>query len=152
MGDVTAPGAAPTTVPDPHPSSRSSKERSVVYALLAVAVVANVLSNISFKLGMKGAPPLDSLPNLVSVALRPWLWIGAISAGVLLASYLALLKRIDVSLAYPLVTCLALVGISAVAMAGLGEHSDWTRRLGLLLIAAGLLMLMRSMPAASPLP
>lgn len=75
------------------------------YILLAVSLFLNALANFTIKLAVQGrqllpdgAQPLESLKGLI---INPLLWIGVLLFGLALLGYSAVLGRMSLSTAYP---------------------------------------------------
>ena len=70
--------------------------------------------------------------------------VGIASACVLLGCYLYALKGIDLSIAYPVVTGFAMLGIALAGALMFGEVISYTRIVAMMLIVAGILLLKQS--------
>lgn len=106
---------------------------------LAVSCVAlSAAAQIAMKLGMKAT---DGLAATYTQALAsPLVWLGLGLYGLSAVAWLWVLSRLDVSLAYPLVS-LGFVFTFAVGIGWLGEPFSWQRLAGCGLIVAGVLLL-----------
>ncbi|WP_138935631.1 DMT family transporter [Roseovarius arcticus] len=81
------------------------------WCVLLIAVCANVFANVAFKSAMRDIPaPLD-LGAISTLFVAPWMWAGMASAVLLLTCFLIAIRGIDLSVAYPAITGLAMVGI-----------------------------------------
>jgi multidrug transporter EmrE-like cation transporter len=115
--------------------------------LLALAcVLLSSLAQIAMKLGMKaGAPAAGGVeaPVLATYAQAlssPLVWLGLALYGLSAGLWLWVLSRLDVSLAYPLVS-LGFVFTLFVGIQWLGEPFSWQRVAGCGLIVAGVMLL-----------
>lgn len=111
------------------------------WVALVVAVFANIMSNVALKIGVHSVDMKGDKHTFLSIIENPWLWGGVILAGVLLVSYVYALKGIALSVAYPSVTALSIVGISIISHWFLGERFGLGKGVGLLLVAAGVYLL-----------
>jgi multidrug transporter EmrE-like cation transporter len=115
--------------------------------LLALAcVLLSSIAQIAMKLGMKaGAPAAGGVeaPVLATYAQAlssPLVWLGLALYGLSAGLWLWVLSRLDVSLAYPLVS-LGFVFTLFVGIQWLGEPFSWQRLAGCGLIVAGVMLL-----------
>lgn len=106
---------------------------------LAIACVAlSAAAQIAMKAGMKAA---DGVTATYTQALTsPLVWLGLGLYGLSAVAWLWVLSRLDVSLAYPLVS-LGFVFTFAVGIGWLGEPFSWQRLGGCGLIVAGVALL-----------
>lgn len=111
--------------------------------LLALAVAANVATNVLLKKTMASIDvPLG--PELIrQAALSPWLWASFAAGGTLLASYVLALRTVDLSISYALVTSAALVGITAASALVFGEPLSALKIAGIALIVSGIALVSR---------
>jgi len=109
-------------------------------ALAVLCVMLSAAAQLAMKVGM--APPAGSgVGNTYLHALTsPWVWAGMGLYGLSAVAWLWVLSRLDVSLAYPLVS-LGFVLTMAAGVLWLGEPWSWQRAGGALLIVAGVLMM-----------
>lgn len=118
------------------------------WIFLACAVISNVASNVSLKLGMtRAAARAAALPEPTLVdklwahASEPALWAGFAGAGALLGFYLLALQRLPVTVAYTTVTVSAMLALAVAAHFVLGERFGGLKAAGLLLAALGVLLM-----------
>mgnify|MGYP006282075171 FL=1 len=114
---------------------------------LVFAVLANVVANLSFKRGMTTAHDgLAATAPWTAKALQllanPWLWLGGVSAVLLLGAFLMALRTVPVSVAYPVTTASAVLGIVGGGVLLLGETLSWTNALGTAFVVVGLILLL----------
>lgn len=108
---------------------------------LVVAVLANVLTNISLKLAAKNVAgaSFENLP--LSFLAQPWTWVGVGAGGILLASYVVAIRQLGLGYCYATVTSLALVLLTISAAVVLGERLTLTSVAGVSLVLLGVLCL-----------
>jgi small multidrug resistance pump len=115
----------------------------VGWAALTGAILANVAANLLLKhamsaraLGQEAAgSPLQNLPVLLG---------GLLAAGSLLVLYLIALRHLPVSVAYPIVTGLAMVGIALCSAPLFGEALNLTKILGIAGVVLSTVLILRS--------
>ncbi len=110
------------------------------YWLLGLAVLFNALANIVVKWAMRGetSPFAEGFGAAVkSVASNYWLWAGIALFGLAFVLYSLVLTRINLSIAYPVMTSLGLVIITLVSILVFKEVITGIQAGGLLLIIIG---------------
>jgi multidrug transporter EmrE-like cation transporter len=114
---------------------------SIVYwSAVGAAVSANIACNVAFKKFASG----HGGDSLAKVLVEPWLWLAGLAAIALVSCYVYALRGLALSIAYPAVTSLAMVGTSLAAAIVFGEIMDWRKQLGLGLILGGVALLASS--------
>ena len=108
---------------------------------LFIAVLANATANVAFKKAMTGPLLGSGFSPLIKLAADPWMWIGLASACLLLGSYLFALKEIELSVAYPAVTGLAMLAVGVAGATLLGESMSVPKLIAMALIAVGVVLL-----------
>lgn len=111
-----------------------------VYWLLGLAVLLNALANITVKWAMRGESSLfaEGLGTAVkSLAANYGLWGGIALFGLAFVLYSLVLSRVNLSIAYPVMTSLGLVIISLVSVLVFKEVITGVQAGGLLLIIIG---------------
>ncbi len=81
------------------------------WCALLIAVCANIFANVAFKSAMRDVPGPLNLGAVATLFATPWMWAGLASAMLLLGCFLITIRGIDLSIAYPAITGLAMVGI-----------------------------------------
>jgi multidrug transporter EmrE-like cation transporter len=119
------------------------------WILLAVAVTANIASNLLFKNAMAAFPATVDAGSLLRFAFNPYLLLGVTSCAVLLGSYLLALREIDLMTSYAFVISLSLVGITVLSALLLGTQLSPARLAGVALVISGILLLTFSHGAPS---
>lgn len=118
------------------------------FALLFVAIVFNVVGQLAMKRGMIEVGFITGeLARLPAMALRalttPYVLFGFAAYGVSAALWLIILSRVDLSLAYPIVS-LGYVLVVLTSWLLLGEHVTLLRWLGVFIICVGVYLVARS--------
>jgi len=115
----------------------------MTYVFLLIALTSNALANISIKLGMK-----QFTGGLSDVLARPWSFVmntylltGLILFGTALMFYALVLSRMNLSMAYPIMTSLGFVIVVGFSVWGLNEQLFWWQWLGIGIILFGVLLL-----------
>jgi len=112
------------------------------WAALIVAIAMNVGSNILLKSAVLGATGSASV--VVSMLKDPRLWSGVIMAGILLVCYVYAIRQIQISIAYPTVTGLAMVGVAVLSALLLGEPMNTSKVAGIAMVLMGTFILFRA--------
>lgn len=119
--------------------------RMMTFAWLAIgiAVLANVVANITLKVAMTSAGEKAGVTAFSSALSTGTFWLGVLSAGVLLLSYLYAIKSIPVGTAYVVTTSLAMVGIAFAENRFFGTAITAPKLFGILLVIAGIAVISR---------
>lgn len=110
------------------------------YLILAAAIVFNALANILLKMGMQGRSGLlagGAGQALKSIALNPLAVSGILSFGLAFVLYSLVLTRVNLSVAYPVMTSLGLVIVSLVSVLLFREQLSALQAGGIALIIVG---------------
>ncbi|MCP3867407.1 MAG: EamA family transporter [Gammaproteobacteria bacterium] len=118
------------------------------FTLILVGVLLNAAAQLALKASVKGMGAIDlSLVDSGSVALRlmsePWLWVGLFCYGISVIIWILALSRVDVSIAYPMLSIGYVVNAFA-AWALFGEVMTLARLSGMGIIILGVFILARS--------
>ena len=108
---------------------------------LIIAVIANILANVAFKKAVELTPSVKGASGFLSLLFQPWAWFGLCMATLLLGCYLYALRGIDLSVAYPVVTGLAMLGIALTGALFLSEALTGSKIIAIGLITVGVFML-----------
>ena len=76
----------------------------VYWIAVAVAVIANIVANAAFKTSVAVVSGESILDKVVQLLASPAFWLGAVSATVLLVSFLVAVKNGPMSTTYVLLT------------------------------------------------
>mgnify|MGYP003573476095 FL=1 len=121
---------------------------AVSLALVVTGVLLNAVAQLALKASVKdlGAIELQlsgSLPVALRLAAEPGLWLGLGCYGVSVVVWILALSRVDVSIAYPMLS-LGYVVNALAAWALFGEVLNLGRVLGIGIIILGVFVLARS--------
>lgn len=116
--------------------------------LLALTVLFNVLGQVFIKQGMTVAGTVEGEASaVVQTFLRgfttPWIWAGLAAYGLGSLLWMAVLSRVDLSIAYPALS-LGYILIVLVSWLALREPVSALRWLGVLVITVGVFLVARS--------
>ena len=119
----------------------------MTYLILGVAIVLNALANILMKVGMNRIANQAKLaqadPMLLKMVTNPFIIIGLACFGLALVAYNIVLSKLNLSIAYPLMTS---VGYCIVVLASwlfLKERILPAQMIGFVFIIAGVWMVAR---------
>ncbi|MFQ5563766.1 MAG: DMT family transporter [Parvularculaceae bacterium] len=108
---------------------------------LAIAVVANIATNLMLKKTMAAIDAPFGAAFVKETLVSPWLWGALVAGGTLLGSYLLAIRTLDLSLSYAVVTSAALVGITVFAAIAFGEAMTAMKLSGTALIILGIALI-----------
>ena len=122
-----------------------------IILLLLGNVVFNSAGNILMKVGMgrtevlaDDGEPLTGLQGIIhGFVLNPALIFGAFSYVASLAFYMFLLRKLDLSIAYPISVSCAIIIVTLVSGFALNEQISITQIIGMVIIMFGLFILTR---------
>jgi multidrug transporter EmrE-like cation transporter len=122
----------------------------MILIIVAITILASA-ADVLLKVGATRAG--DSLTDLVSLAVSPWIWLGA-AAGILAISlWVYVLSRHHISHAYPIFVGLNFLNISLASSIYLGETIPLARLAGILMVLAGIVIVhMFSQTPSAPVP
>ena len=147
----------PLEVPTPEPLASAASGRPsalISFGLIVVSVAFAVAGQVALKaamteIGRIGSAQVSNATDTVARAARePRLWLGLALFGISAAFWLVVLSRVPLSVAYPF------VGISYVLVVLLSrfvlhEHVPASRWVGVLVVAAGIVIIGLSFRAAT---
>jgi drug/metabolite transporter (DMT)-like permease len=117
------------------------------FLLIFVSVSLNALAQIFMRkamLIMAPLPPIGQFTKLIiAFAANIYLWGGMVSYAVSIGLWLAVLSRVQVSVAYPMLS-IGYILAAIMSVVFLGEAVGLTRILGIGLICAGVFFVARS--------
>lgn len=111
--------------------------------LAVICVLLSSAAQLVMKRGMSAPSGADVGATYLHALGSPLVWLGLLLYGGSAVLWLWVLSRLDVSLAYPLVS-LGFVVTFALGVWWLGEPFSWTRLAGCTLIVAGVAVLART--------
>jgi small multidrug resistance pump len=113
------------------------------YLFLALALTLNAAANVLLKLGAENLGRLDA-PDLIGRLLTNYhLLAGLVLFALNVVFYAAALTRLNLSVAYPVMTAGGVLIVVSVAFFWLKEPIAPAQILGLLLLVAGILLVAR---------
>ncbi len=114
------------------------------YILLLSAVVFNAVANILIKVGMMRCPKSENLYLMAKSALfHPAIIGGIICFVIALGGYSYTLSKLNLSIAYPIMTSLGYLIVVVVSCLLLHETITWYQLIGFFLIIGGVWMVAR---------
>jgi multidrug transporter EmrE-like cation transporter len=127
----------------------------MLYILLAAAIFLNASANILIKAGMRHMGSLGGKSAVevgAGMLTNPFLIFGVISFAVTLALYSLVLSKMNLSVAYPIMTSLGLLVVTTYCWLFFSERISFIQWAGYLLIIAGVWMVAapRGCPDAGP--
>lgn len=112
----------------------------MIYLIFIAAIVFNALANILIKLGMKSGGVVNFAnlgSTLLNLLTNIYFLIGLLSFGLALVFYSFVLQKVNLSIAYPIMTSMGFVLVILVSVFYLKESLSVFQMLGILFIAAG---------------
>lgn len=118
------------------------------FALILTGVLLNAVAQLALKASVNDMGAIQiSFGNISPVAMRlmsePWLWVGLFCYGISVIIWILALSRVDVSIAYPMLSIGYIVNAFA-AWALFGEILSVNKILGIGVIIVGVILLSRS--------
>jgi multidrug transporter EmrE-like cation transporter len=111
------------------------------YVALVLGIVFNAIANILVKAAMKnvemGGGPINTA---MSMAFQPLMIVGIACFIVALGGYSFALTRIELSVGYPVMTCLGLIIVAGYATLRFGEPMTFTKIGGYVLVLGGVML------------
>ena len=115
----------------------------MIYIIFALAIIFNAGANILIKIGMNEAV-LDTGFNIFRMILimlkNIYVMSGVFSFGLALVLYSYVLSRVNLSIAYPLMTSLGFAIVVSFSVIFFKESLQFLQIIGLILIVAGVWM------------
>lgn len=118
------------------------------FLLILTGVLLNAVAQLALKASVAGMgalslTPATAWPLFTRLAAEPWLWVGLFCYGISVVVWILALSRVDVTIAYPMLSIGYVVNALAAA-ALLGEALTLQRMLGIGIIILGVFILARS--------
>lgn len=114
--------------------------------LVIVSVLLAVIGQLLMKQGMNqfGAFPISQIVyKVIPMFLNPWVFAGLVFFGVSSVFWLAVLSRMNLSFAYPMVS-LAYVVVALASILFFKENVSAVRWIGIFVIVFGVFLISRS--------
>lgn len=108
------------------------------FIFLVVAVVANLSTNFSLKAAVRDLDTSSIGAIFLGLLTSPWAWLGGISGMLLLGSFMAAIRTLPLSIAYPVLTALAIIVMAGIEWWFQGVSFSIWKVLGLTLMIAGI--------------
>lgn len=120
----------------------------LAFGLILTGVLLNAVAQLALKASVSdvGAISLDAAhawPTAVQLMSGPWLWLGLGCYGISVVIWILALSRVDVSIAYPMLS-IGYVVNAVAAWALFGESLGPERVAGIGIIILGVFVLARS--------
>lgn len=120
----------------------------VAFFLILTGVLLNALAQFALKAsvtgqGAIGLTPAALAPAALRIAAEPWAWLGLGCYAVSVAVWVLALSRVEVSIAYPMLSIGYIVNALA-AWAWLGEGMSLGKVAGIAIISIGVVVLARA--------
>jgi multidrug transporter EmrE-like cation transporter len=115
-----------------------------IYIVLSLAIVLNALANILMKVAMRKQDKTTEIIEMVIQSLsNPTLFLGIFSFALALVAYCYVLSKLNLSIAYPLMTSLGFLIVILASWLFLGEAITKIQIIGFICITAGVWMVAR---------
>jgi len=118
------------------------------FALVVTGVLLNAAAQLALKASVRDTGAIEisasaAIPTAVRLASEPWLWFGLTCYVVSVVVWILALSRVDVSIAYPMLSLGYIVNALA-AWAWLGEAMNIEKVAGIGIIIVGVYVLARA--------
>ncbi|MEW6536193.1 MAG: EamA family transporter [Candidatus Auribacterota bacterium] len=108
------------------------------YLILSAAIVFNAIANVMIKVGMMKAGKADSLFGMMkNAAFNPAFIFGIFCFVVALGGYSFILSKLNLSIAYPIMTSVGYMLVIFISWLFLKETILWYQVIGFLMIIGG---------------
>lgn len=111
------------------------------FAWLLLAVAANLVANFGLKAAIRATDTSSPAALVLGLLKSPWLYLGLLGAAALLASFMAAIRVLPLSTAYPLLTALAIVTMAVIEWAFQGVALGPVKMLGIALTVLGVALI-----------
>ena len=118
------------------------------FSLVVAGVLLNAVAQLALKASVRdtGAMRLSATATLLAafrLSVEPWLWFGLTCYVVSVGVWILALSRVDVSIAYPMLS-LGYIVNAVAAWAWLGEDMNLAKVAGMGIIVLGVFVLARA--------
>lgn len=118
-----------------------------MFLLVLTSVSLNALAQVVLRKGMLTAGALPPLSQFVALGLallgNVWLWLGMLCYAASIGLWLAVLSKVPVSVAYPMLS-IGYIIATVLGVLYLGESVGIARFAGILLICGGVVLISRT--------
>jgi multidrug transporter EmrE-like cation transporter len=120
----------------------------VSFCIILTGVMLNAIAQLALKasvkeMGVIGLNFSSSFPAFLRLACEPFLWVGLVCYGISVLVWILALSRVDVSIAYPMLSMGYVVNAFA-AWQLFGESMNPVRIIGIGIVLIGVYILARS--------
>jgi len=114
----------------------------ITILLYIITVVVNVVANISFKIGTKSMAVIGVAPfsEVFKSVFNKWFLIGVLAFAVSFPTFVMLISRQKISIAYPVITGWGFLFITLVGVFWLKEDISAIQIIGICVIFIGLVL------------
>ena len=121
---------------------------TTAFLLVITGVLLNAVAQLALKASVRETGSIElavsaAVPTALHLAGQPWLWLGLVCYGVSVVIWILALSRVDVSIAYPMLS-LGYVVNALVAWTWLGEDMNLAKVAGIGIIMVGVYVLARA--------
>jgi len=114
------------------------------YVVLSLAIILNALANILMKVAMRKQDKTIEVIKMITQSLsNPILFLGILFFVLALVAYCYVLSRLNLSIAYPIMTSLGFLIVILASWLFLGEAITKIQIIGFICIIAGVWMVAR---------
>ncbi len=111
----------------------------IQWIVLVFAICANASANIFIKAGMAKVAKIEGSMLHKSIT-QPFIWAGALCFGLALLAYAWCLSKMELSVAYPIMTSVGLIIVALVSYLLFQEQFTNLKIIGTLLIVIGVVL------------
>ena len=115
----------------------------MAYLVVALTVLLNVAANIFLKMGMREFDGGAGVEAVLFMMKNPRVYLAVFCYGWAFAAYGLMLIKLDVDVAYPMMTGAIALTLAAVSRVWLGESMGAAQLAGIALIVSGIFFLTR---------
>jgi multidrug transporter EmrE-like cation transporter len=134
-------------LPLPAPAFMGQEREMVYRVLLFVGVLFSVVAQFVLKYGMQDFQPAKDLSQplkvLAGIVLNPYVVLSATFYGCSFIIYSLVLSKLELSSAYPVATCSAIILVSLFSALLFHETFTTSKVLGLIFTMAGIYLIIR---------
>jgi len=114
---------------------------TLLITVLVCAIVFNAMANILIKVGMQDQGSLFAnglIPAVITILTNPWALAGIISFGLAFVLYSGVLSKLDLSVAYPVMTGAGFLLVLLASIIFFHEQVNAYRLAGIIAICLGI--------------
>ena len=115
----------------------------ITILLYIITITLNVIANIAFKIGTKSMAVIGVAPftEVLRSILTKWFLIGIIGFAISFPTFVLLISRQKISIAYPIITGWGFLFITLIGVLWLKEAISITQIIGIAVIFIGLFLM-----------